>query len=414
MAKTSLSRKLGIRLSCRNRWVILLILFTTILIAFIGRLTTSVALKEIGDELVWSAAEKGFLGGVLMGIFLISYGFSNVFLSPNIDKYGTKIVLVTSMVGCSFAVFLGAYFGHIYSLFLVSRLILGLTQGVMFPVAAKVIAGWYKKEKRSRANSIFLIGAPVGVAIAPILMGPIIHLYNWQYSFYVVAIIGVILAVPILLFIDDSPSDIDGGRTSNKDIDIKSAFKELLRDSDFKQVLIGFTTVTSFWWGITLWAPTYLEQVYDFQISEMAYVAAIPYTGAILGLLIGSYVSDLKGNPNKIIMFSLFTTSIMIIILTLTPIPNPETAIALLFMIFLFGQLAPPLFFTKLQNSISKDELGSATGLMNGIANTVGIIGPVGVGSVVALTGSYDLGLLTLTVITITGLVIFYKILRNK
>jgi len=317
-------------------------------------------------------------------------------------------------VGCSFAVFIGAYFGHIYSLFLVSRLILGLTQGVMFPVAAKVIAGWYKKEKRSRANSIFLIGAPVGVAIAPILMGPIIHLYNWQYSFYVVAIIGVILAVPILLFIDDSPSDIDGGRTSNKDIDIKSAFKELLRDSDFKQVLIGFTTVTSFWWGITLWAPTYLEQVYDFQISEMAYVAAIPYTGAILGLLIGSYVSDLKGNPNKIIMFSLFTTSIMIIILTLTPIPNPETAIALLFMIFLFGQLAPPLFFTKLQNSISKDELGSATGLMNGIANTVGIIGPVGVGSVVALTGSYDLGLLTLTVITITGLVIFYKILRNK
>ena len=414
MSKTSLSRKLGIRLSCRHRWVILLILFTTILIAFIGRLTTSVALNEIGDELVWSAAEKGFLGGVLMGIFLISYGFSNVFLSPNIDKYGTKIVLVTSMVGCSFAVFIGAYFGHIYSLFLVSRLILGLTQGVMFPVAAKVIAGWYKKEKRSRANSIFMIGAPVGVAIAPILMGPIIHLYNWQYSFYVVAIIGFILAVPILLFIDDSPSDIDGGRTSNKDIDIKSAFKELLRDTDFRQVIVGFTTVTSFWWGITLWAPTYLEQVYDFQISEMAYVAAIPYAGAIFGLLIGSYVSDVKGNPNKIIMFSLFTTGIMIMILTLSQISNPGTAITLLFLIFLLGQLAPPLFFTKLQNSISRDELGSATGLMNGIANTFGIIGPVGVGSVVALTGSYDLGLLTLTVIVFTGLVGFFYTIRSN
>ena len=412
MSKPSLSRKLGIRLSYRNRWVVLLILFTTILIGFIGRLTTSVALKEIGDQLVWSTAEKGFLGGVLMGIFLISYGFSNIFLSPNIDKYGTKIVLVSSMVGCSFAVFLGAYFGHIYTLFLVSRLILGLTQGVMFPVATKVIAGWYKKEKRSRANSIFMIGAPVGVAIAPILMGPIIHLYNWQYSFYIVALIGFILAVPILLFIDDSPSDVDRGRTSNRDIDIKSAFKELLNDTDFKQVIVGFTTVTSFWWGVTLWAPTYLEQVYDFQISEMAYIAAIPYAGAILGLLIGSYVSDVKGNPNKIIMFSLLTTGIMIMTLTLSPIPNPGTAIALLFMIFLFGQLAPPLFFTKLQNSISKDELGSATGLMNGIANTFGIIGPVGVGSVVALTGSYDLGLLTLTVIIFTGLVGFYKTLK--
>ncbi|MGM0405808.1 MAG: MFS transporter [Thermoplasmatota archaeon] len=414
MLKGSFSRKIGIKLSSKYRGVILLILFFTILIAFIGRLTTSVALKEIGDELVWSSAEKGFLGGVLMGIFLISYGFSNIFLSPNIDKYGTKIVLVSSMVGCSFAVFLGAYFGHIYTLFLISRLLIGLTQGVMFPVATKVIAKWYKKEKRNRANSIFMIGIPVGVAIAPILMGPIIHLYNWQYSFYVVAIIGFVLAVPILLFIDDSPSDIDVDRTYNRDIDIKKAFKGLLQDRDFKQVVIGFTTVTCFWWGVTLWAPTYLEQVYDFQISEMPYVAAIPYAGAILGLLIGSYVSDVKGNPNKIIIFSLFTTGIMIMILTLSPVPNPGTAIALLFIIFFFGQLAPPLFFTKLQNSISQEELGSATGLMNGTANIVGIIGPVGVGSVVALTGSYDLGLLTLTFIVFTGLVGFFYALKSK
>ncbi|MFW5903908.1 MAG: MFS transporter [Candidatus Saliniplasma sp.] len=414
MSKQRLSRKLTIKLSVRYRWVILLLLFTTILIAFIGRLTTSVALKEIGDELVWSAAEKGFLGGVLMGIFLISYGFSNIFLSPNIDKFGTKIVLVSSMVGCSFSVFLGAFFGHIYTLFLVSRLLLGLTQGVMFPVATKVIAGWYDKGKRNRANSIFLMGTSIGVASAPIIMGPIIHIYSWQHSFYLVALIGFILAVPIFLFIDDSPSDVDVGHTSNQDIDIKSAFKELLQDTDFRQVLIGFTTVTSFWWGITLWAPTYLEQVYDFQISEMAYIAAIPYAGAIFGLLIGSYVSDVKGNPNKIIMFSLLTTGTMIMILTLSPISNPGTAIALLFFIFLLGQLAPPLFFTKLQNSISRDELGSATGLMNGIANTVGIIGPVGVGSVVALTGSYEIGLLTLTVIVFTGLIGFYRKLRTK
>ncbi|MFO7791920.1 MAG: MFS transporter [Candidatus Saliniplasma sp.] len=406
-----ISRKLGIRLSYKHRWVILLLLFMTILVAFIGRLTTSVALKEIGDDLVWSTAEEGFLGGVLMGIFLISYGFSNVFFSPNIDKYGTKIVLVSSMVGCSFAVFLGAFFGHIYSLFLISRLLLGLTQGVMFPVAAKVIAGWYKKDMRNRANSIFMIGAPVGVAFAPIIMGPIIHLYSWQLSFYLIAIIGFILAVPILLFIDDSPSDKKERKTTNKDIDLKDAFKELLKDTKFKQVIVGFTAVTSVWWGITLWAPTYLEQVHGFQMGESAYIAAIPYAGAILGLLIGSFVSDLKGNPNKIIMFSLFTAGVMIIILTFSPISNPISAIGLLFVVFLFGQLAPPLFFTKLQNSIPKDELGSATGLMNGIANTVGIIGPVGVGSVVALTGSYEFGLLSLTVIAFTGLVGFYKIL---
>jgi len=342
-----------------------------------------------------------------MGIFLISYGFSNIFLSPSIDKYGSKLVLFASISGCSFAVFLGAFFGHIYSLFLLSRLLLGLTQGVMFPLATKVIAGWYKKEKRSRANSVFLIGAPIGVSLSPIIMGPIIHNYSWQHSFYLVALIGFIITIPILLFIDDAPQDVVKNRDLHHEIDLKNSYKNLFKDNKFKQTLIGFTTVSSVWWGITLWAPTYLEQVHGLKISEMAYIAAIPYFGAVLGMFTGSWVSDVKGDPNKIIMFSLFSVGMMIIVMVLTPISNYYTAVFLLFIVFFFGQLAPPLFFTKLQNSISKKELGSATGLMNGIANIVGIIGPIGVGTIVALTNSYNLGLLSITSIAFIGLTAF-------
>ncbi|MFO8110027.1 MAG: MFS transporter, partial [Thermoplasmata archaeon] len=189
-------------LSSKYRWVILIILLATVMIAFMGRLSTSVALNAIGEDLVWSQADTGFLGGILMGIFLVSYGFSNIILSQNIDKYGSKIVLFCSMVGCSFAVFLGGYYGHVYSLFLLSRLLLGLTQGVLFPLAAKVIAGWYTVQDRGKANAIFMLGAPIGVALAPIIMGPIIHRFAWNLSFYVVALMGFALAVPIFLFIE--------------------------------------------------------------------------------------------------------------------------------------------------------------------------------------------------------------------
>ncbi len=390
------------------KWFVLLVLFLTIIVAFIGRLSTSVTLDNIGNELVWSHAQKGFLGGVLMGIFLVSYGFSNVFFSPNIDKYGARIVLLFSISGSSFAVFLGAFYGHIYSIFLLSRLLLGISQGVIFPVGTKVIAGWFSVERRGRANSIFIIGASVGVALAPIIMGPLIGAFNWRVSFYVVALMGFVLTIPIFFLIDDSPR----GRTvPDRTMDIKKTFNKFLRDKNFKQITVGFTAVNTFWWGTTLWVPTYLEEMHGFNISETPYIVAIPYLGAIIGLMVGSWISDIKDNANQIIMFSLFMTSVMIVVLTFAPVSGLRGAVALLVLVFFFGQLSPPLFFTKLQNSIKGHELGSATGLMNGIANTFGVLGPVSVGVVVAITGSYAFGLLVISVIALAGLIGFRSLL---
>ncbi len=398
-----------IDLSERYRWLILVILFITILVAFMGRLSTSVALEKIGDELVWSRAEQGFLGGVLMGIFMVPYGFSNIFFSPNIDKYGSKIILVGSMTGCSIAVFLGAFFGHNYTLFLLSRLLLGLSQGVMYPIATKVIAGWFGKKTRGRANSIFMIGAPIGIVISPIIMGPIIHGIGWRYSFYLIALFGFLLVIPIFLIIADTPSENsdDLGRDDNFSMNMLDAFKELLKDRDFQQITVGFTAVNTVFWGTSLWIPSYLEQTTGLDLGESAYLAAIPYLGSVLGMLLGSWISDLRGNRDGIIMFSLLTSGLMIIVLSFSPIRGVGTAIFLLFMVFLTSQLAPPLFFTKLQNKIHGNELGSATGLMNGIANTFGVMGPVSVGVVIALTGAYTHGMLVLSVIAFAGLVGF-------
>lgn len=391
-----------------HRWLILLILFLTIIVAFIGRLSTSVALENIGHELVWSHAQKGYLGGVLMGIFLVSYGFSNVFFSPNIDRYGSKIVLVFSLVGSSLAVFIGAIFGHIYSAFLLSRLLLGLSQGVMFPVASKVIAGWFTVETRGKANSIFITGASVGVALAPLIMGPVMLQYGWRASFYLVAIIGFFLTVPIAFFIKDSSEE---NMVYNRDIDVKQAFKKMLGEKEFKQITVGFTAVNTMWWGATLWVPTFLEEMHGLNIGVTPYLASIPYLGAIAGLFTGTWISDMRGNRNTVIMFSLFMTGFMFMVLAFTPVAGLYMAVALLVLLFFFGQLAPPLFFTKLQNTMDGNQLGSATGLMNGIANMFGVVGPVSVGIVVAITGSYSLGLLSLTAVAFGGLIGFKSLI---
>lgn len=388
------------------RFIILLILFLTVLIAYIGRLSTSVALEEIGDELVWSRAEQGFLGGVLMGIFLVPYGFSNMFFSPYIDKYGSKMVLTVSLSGCSFAVFLGAFFGENYYLFLLSRLLLGLSQGVMYPTASKVIAGWFREFEREIANSVFMIGAPMGIILSPIIMGPIIKNFYWELSFYIVSILGFIFLLPIFIFITDANNKRHGGKKTKDEQDniiILKKFKEFLSSDDFRRMTIGLTSMTAIFWGTILWIPSYIQNITGINLGERPYIAAIPYLGAMTGMLMGPFLNRIIGNLDNTIMISLVMSSIIIVILTLSPLKGAAISIFLLFLVLFFVLLSAPLFFSKLQNTISGKKIGTATGLMNGIGYSFGLLGPVSVGLMIALTGSWEISLLVLSIFGLIG-----------
>ena len=155
------------------------------------------SLKFIAEEYGWNAAQLGNLGGILLGIFLIGYGISNVFLSPFIDKVGAKRVLIISIVSWSLTLFIAASLGHFYSVLLLSRLLLGLTQGVLFPAANKVTAFWFPENERARASSVFLSGGAIGSMITPLILIPIILKKSWKFAFYFAGLIGILL-VPLI------------------------------------------------------------------------------------------------------------------------------------------------------------------------------------------------------------------------
>jgi nitrate/nitrite transporter NarK len=67
--------------------------------------------------------------------------------------------------------------------------------------------------------------------------------------------------------------------------------------------------------------------------------------------------------------------------------------IIILAAIFFCISILPPNCFTLLQGIAPSHLLGSATGVMNGMAVGLGVFGPIILGLAVAATGSYDIGL---------------------
>ncbi|MFO7850157.1 MAG: MFS transporter [Spirochaetia bacterium] len=379
----------------KKGWILLSVLLAAVLIGYIGRMSISVALPSVTEDFGWSSREQGRLGGLLLGIFLISYGFSNFFLSPFIDRIGPKVTLSVSSLITAVSLFFAGLFGHMYFLFLFSRLLLGLAQGVVFPSASKIITTNFSLKARSRANSIFISGAPLGSLITPLVVTPIIIVSSWELALYAVGLFNILCIIPVLLVIPRGNENAEKADRETRS-STRGVIKSLFGDVRFRLLLLSFTAMMSVWWGLVLWLPTYLIEEKGFLLSEMQYGASIIYLGAACGLFLGSWLSDITGERRRIISSGLFIAALFLVVITVVSFESKLLGVVLIFSVLIFLEMAPPVFFTLMQKMVPNSQVGTASGIMNGLGNVGGIIGPIAIGLIVSSTGSYALGLLFL------------------
>ncbi len=409
--------RIEVKLSRRYRLGILFILVTSTTAGYLARMGVSVALPFISEQFNWTLSQQGNLGGLLLGIFLVSYGLSNLLFSPYVDAFGSKRSLAVAASAWSVSLLIAALFGGNYIIFLLSRVLLGLSQGILFPTASKVVVGWFPPRERARANSAYLAGGPIGSLLSPLLLAPLILRTSWEASFYIVAATGFTLIVPVLVFLSDRPKK--GSATLSKPEGTGGSIasfvdkaRVLLTDGQFLIIVLVFWAMNCVWWGISLWLPTYLVEAQGISMSEMSYSATVPYLGALSGLFASSWISDLTGNRKMIVLTSLLLQPVLFLLLALLSAPSRAVVLALLVTIFFANNMAVPLIFTMLQGTTSEESVGAATGVMNGLGNGLGVAGPLMIGFLVAITGSYNLALLSLGVLTLVVATPFWYFYR--
>ncbi len=398
------------RSSARMKLIILTTLFFTAVVGYIARMSISVALKFIAIDYGWDTSQLGNLGGVLLGIFLVGYGISNIFLSPFIDKWGARNVLLISMISWSLTLFLAGALGYLYSVLLLSRFLLGLTQGVLFPSANKVTAYWFSERESARASSVFLSSATVGNVLTPLLLTPLIISVSWNFAFYFAGLLGFVLAPFVAMYIKTPLR----GDKEERALKTSSLFRTLLTSRNFVGVLTGYSAGAIIWWGLAMWLPTYLMDAVGVPAKQMSYAPTLPYLGGLLGLFVASWISDVTGRRKSVVVASFSLSTLFIIILALINTSSWLVADLLFFLIFFTADMMTPVFFALLQARVPREMVGSATGLMNGVGNGMGVIGPVLIGAIYGATHSYGLGILSMGFIAMFGVAMFHILYKEK
>jgi len=394
-------------------WRMALIVFLVTLSAYIARVNLSVALPYIGADFGWNAEQMGVYGGLLLGIFLVGYGLSNIFLSPLVDHFGPRKSMLIAVAVFSLLTFLTGLVGLIFSFLIIARLLLGLAQGIIYPSASKITQAWFRPNSRSKVNALHLSAMEWSNLLVPIFLIPIIIATTWRFAFFSVALLGFLVLIPVFLMLRDHPG-YSRGRNETRPLGevMSKALKDLRAALKIKGILllaIADAAGNLVWWGVSLWLPTYLKAI-GLTPAEIMWVASLPYLGGIAGLLLGSWLSDRTG---RIILITVtFQTAGAFFVLLLIGNTGIAAIMAILAGLFFFIALMPPNAFTLLQNIAPPELMGSATGIMNGIAVGMGVFGPIILGLGVAITGSYSAGFIIMALMQVLSAVLLLVFMR--
>jgi ACS family hexuronate transporter-like MFS transporter len=139
------------------RWRILLLLFFATTINYIDRQVIGILKPFIASDLGWSEADYGYI----VSAFQIAYAIGLLLTGRFLDKLGTRIGYLLTVVIWSFASMAHALTKGVFS-FEAARFTLGLGEAANFPAAVKSVAEWFPKKERELATSLFNSGSTVG------------------------------------------------------------------------------------------------------------------------------------------------------------------------------------------------------------------------------------------------------------
>ncbi|HBP66282.1 MAG TPA: MFS transporter [Desulfosporosinus sp.] len=395
----------------RQRFILVLILLVTLLIAYLDRVNVSVLLA---DNVFLS--DMGIKGqpiqmGLLMTFFLMAYGFSNVILSPLGDYLGPRKAMSLSILLWGGSLFLGGI-AQTFTIMLAARVILGIGEGMHWPMQSKYVKNWFPPHERGKANAVWVVGLMAGPAIAMPFLTWVIHNYSWQTSFFMLVGFGLIPLMLLWFFTTDYPYQhkganqaerdlIEAGQKAEKELEAQAGhatvwenMKVFIFDYHFWLITLYYLCLASIFWGTMAWLPSYLKVARGFSWAAMGAWSSLPYILGMASVLASGYISDKIGRRAPLGVISMLGAAAGIYFGAYAP-DNTTAAILISLGIASIGLGIAPAW-ALVQEIVPGKAIGAGAGMMNGVSNGGSAFAPVTIGFFISVSGSYIGGLMFL------------------
>lgn len=264
-------------------------------ITFLDRLALAVAGPRIQDELHISPERWGWV----LGAFALGYGIFEMPSGALGDRRGQRTILTRIVVWWSLFTAATAAAVHFVQL-IVTQFLFGAGEAGAYPNAAGVVARWFPRQERGRAQGAVWAASRVGGALSPLLVVPLLHAVGWRAMFCTLAVAGLVWAALWRSWYHDQPAE-QPGITPAELAEIGAAaprghaagvWRQLFRSRQTWLLMAMYSCYVWGSWFYFSWFPTFLVRGAGFTEREMGVLTPLPFILGCCGNLAGGFLSD--------------------------------------------------------------------------------------------------------------------------
>ena len=289
------------------RWFLVFWLFILSAVSFLDRVNISVAASAIASEYRLSDMQLGWV----FSAFLWGYAIFQTFGGWLADKLGPRRVLTAGVVWWGMftaltAAVSPALTGAVF-FFVTVRFLLGAGEAIIYPASNQFVSRWIPTEERGFANGLIFAGVGAGAGSAPAIVTYIMVHYGWRWSFWLSALLGLLVGVVWYLTARDKPEEhprvspgelqhIESGTTTSARGD-NSKINALPWSVILKSKEVWLVTLSYFCFGYVAWIffswfHRYLFKVRGLDLKSSAFYSTLPPLAMVACSLLGGVIND--------------------------------------------------------------------------------------------------------------------------
>jgi len=182
-------------------------LFILLVVSFMDRINIAFAALTMNKDLGLNAAAYG----MSLTVFYIAYTLFEIPSNLILAKVGARLWIARIMITWGLASAATMFAVGMWSLYGI-RALVGIAEAGFLPGILLYLTYWFPRTCRARANALFIMGIPATIAIASTLSGVILQMHGifglagWRWLFLLEGLPAVVLGVICLFYLDDGPA----------------------------------------------------------------------------------------------------------------------------------------------------------------------------------------------------------------
>ncbi|MFY3080827.1 MFS transporter [Achromobacter xylosoxidans] len=291
----------------RSRYLIMVMLFITVVINYLDRSNLSIAAPALKDEFGLDTVHEG----LILSAFGWTYAAMQIPGGWLVDRVSPRVLYAAALILWSAATFFMGFAGSFVILF-VLRLAVGALEAPAYPINNRVVTTWFPEKERATAIGFYTSGQFVGLAFLTPVLAWLQHHYGWHMVFVSTGLLGIVWGV-LWYLIYREPRQFRGANAAEieliqkgggvVDLDKRVTEKKapfnwndlglVMSQRKLWGVYLGQFCLTSTLWFFLTWFPTYLVKYRGMDFIKSGFLASVPFLAAFIGVLCSGVLSDL-------------------------------------------------------------------------------------------------------------------------